>query len=109
MVGNSSTNFTDMVTIGERVESGLKSGKITDTTAQQTTNKRSHGGFAKKKEGEANVVTMRALPRYQFTTAPIPYYPYPYVATTQYQQPPLQYQPQKGNQQSTLVQKNPNQ
>ncbi|XP_050916507.1 uncharacterized protein LOC127131638 [Lathyrus oleraceus] len=33
MIGSSSTNFADMVTIGERVESGLKSGKITDTTA----------------------------------------------------------------------------
>ncbi|XP_050876611.1 uncharacterized protein LOC127080324 [Lathyrus oleraceus] len=103
------TNFADMVTIGEHVKSGLKSGKITDTTAQQTTNKKSHGGFAKKKEGEANAITTRALPRYQFSMAPMPYYPDPYVATAQYQQPPFQYQPQKGNQQSTPAQKNPNQ
>lgn len=34
MIDISSTNFADMVTIKERVESGLKSGKITDTTAQ---------------------------------------------------------------------------
>lgn len=33
MIGCSSTNFVDMVTVGERVESGLKSWKITDTTA----------------------------------------------------------------------------
>lgn len=52
MIGSSSTNFSDMVAIGEHVESGLKSGKITDTTAQQTTNKRPHGGFAKKNEGK---------------------------------------------------------
>lgn len=52
MIANSSTNFSDMVTIGEHVESGLKSGKIIDTTAPHTTNKRPHGGFAKKKEGE---------------------------------------------------------
>ncbi|XP_050883676.1 uncharacterized protein LOC127086894 [Lathyrus oleraceus] len=90
MIGSSSTNFDDMITIGERVESGLKSGKITDTTAQQTTNKRLHGGFANKKKGKANAVTARARPRYQFPTAHMPYYPYPYVAAAQYQQPPFQ-------------------
>lgn len=109
MIGSSSTNFADMVTIGERVESGLKSGKIIDTTAQQTTNKRPHRGFTKKKEGEANTVTARARPRYQFPMAPMPFYPYLYVAATKYQQLPFQYQPQKGNQQSTPAQKNLNQ
>ncbi|XP_050909349.1 uncharacterized protein LOC127123143 [Lathyrus oleraceus] len=64
MIGSSSTNFEDMVTIGERVENGLKSGKITDTTAPQTTNKRSRGGFIKKKEGGENVVTTSACPQY---------------------------------------------
>lgn len=52
----SCTNFADMVTIGERVENGLKSGKTTNTTAPQTTNKRSRRGFTKKKKGEANVL-----------------------------------------------------
>lgn len=64
MIGSSSTNFADMVTIGEHVENGLKLGKIIDTTAPQTTNKRSHGGFTKKKEGEANDVTENAHPQY---------------------------------------------
>ncbi|XP_050909293.1 uncharacterized protein LOC127123077 [Lathyrus oleraceus] len=95
MIGSSLKIFADMVTIGERVESGLKSGKITDTAAQQTTNKRLHGGFAKKKKGEANVVMARARPRYQFPTALMPYYPYLYVAAAHYQQPLFQYQPQK--------------
>lgn len=93
MIGSSSTNFADMVTIGERVENGLKSGKITDITAPQTTNKRSHGGFTKKNEGEANAMMAGAHPQYQFPMAPMSYYPYPYVAATQYQQPPCQYQP----------------
>ena len=66
MIGSSSTNFAAMVNIGEHVENELKSGKITDTTAPQTINKRSHGGFAKKKEGEANDVTAGAHPKYQF-------------------------------------------
>ncbi|XP_050889234.1 uncharacterized protein LOC127094445 [Lathyrus oleraceus] len=109
MIGSSSTNFADMVTIGERIESGLKLEKITDTIASQTTNKRPHGGFAKKKEGEANAVTTKAHLRYQFLMGLMPYYSYPYVTAAQYQQPPFQYQPQKGNQQSTPAQKNLNQ
>ncbi|XP_050919868.1 uncharacterized protein LOC127137454 [Lathyrus oleraceus] len=87
MIDSSSTNLIDMVTIREHVENGLKSGKITNTTAPRTTNKRLHGGFAKKKKGEANVVTPSARPQYQFLMAPIPYYLYPYVAAAQYQQP----------------------
>lgn len=90
MIGSSSINFADMVTIGERVENGLKSGKIIYTTVLQTTNKRSHGGFAKKKEGETNVVTASVYPQYQFPMAPMPYYPYSCVAATQYQQLPCQ-------------------
>ncbi|XP_050919742.1 uncharacterized protein LOC127137314 [Lathyrus oleraceus] len=64
MIGSSSTNFADMVTIGERIENRLKSGKITNTTAPQTTNKRAHEGFAKKKEGEENDVKAGAHPQY---------------------------------------------
>ncbi|XP_050920283.1 uncharacterized protein LOC127137919 [Lathyrus oleraceus] len=109
IIGSSSTNFVDMVTIGERVENGLKSGKIIDTTAPQTTNKRSHGGFTKKKEGEANAITVSASPQYQFPMTHMSYHPYPYVVDAQYQQPPRQYQPQKGNQQSTPAQRNQNQ
>lgn len=41
--------------------------------------------------------------------APMSYYPYLYVAATQYQQPPCQYQPQKSNQQSAPAQRNQNQ
>lgn len=93
MIGSSSTNFTYMVTIGERVENGLKSGKITYTTTPQATNKMSHGGFVKKKEGEISVVTVSVHPQYQFPMAHMSYYPYPYVASSQYHQPPCQYQP----------------
>ncbi|XP_050899608.1 uncharacterized protein LOC127106344 [Lathyrus oleraceus] len=98
-----------MVTIGEHVESGLKSGKITYTTAPQTVNKRPHGGFTNKKEGEANAVMVKARPQYRVTTTPMPYYPYQYIAAAQYQQPSFQYQPQRDNRQSTSTQRNPNQ
>ncbi|XP_050876821.1 uncharacterized protein LOC127080547 [Lathyrus oleraceus] len=89
MINSSSKKFVDTVTIREHVESGLKSRKITDTTAQQTANKRPHRGFSKKKEGEANDVMAKARPRYQFLMAPMPYDPYPYIAAAQYQQPPF--------------------
>ncbi|XP_050920010.1 uncharacterized protein LOC127137604 [Lathyrus oleraceus] len=95
MIGSFPTNFAYLVTIGERVENGMKSGKIIDTIAPQATNKRSHGGFAKKKEWETNAMTTSLHPQYQFLMAPMPYYPYLYVAAAQYQQPPCQYQPQK--------------
>lgn len=93
MIGSSSTNFADMVTISERVENGMKSGKITYTTTLQATDKKSHGGFTKKKDGETSVVTVSVHPQYQFLMAPMSYYPYPYVVAAQYQQPLCQCQP----------------
>ncbi|XP_050877300.1 uncharacterized protein LOC127081056 [Lathyrus oleraceus] len=95
MIENSSSNFADMVTIGEGVENGLKSGKITDTTTLQATNRNSHRGFVKKKEGETNAVTISVHPQYQFPVGPMSYYPYSYVVAAQYQQLSCQYQPQK--------------
>lgn len=54
-------------------------------------------------------MTASVHPQYQFLMGPMPYYPYLYVAATQYQQPPYQYQPQKSNQQPSPAQKNQNQ
>ncbi|XP_050889350.1 uncharacterized protein LOC127094573 [Lathyrus oleraceus] len=54
-------------------------------------------------------MTAGAHPQYHFLMAPMPYYPYPRVTATQYQQPPCQYQPHKGNQQSAPAQRNQNQ
>lgn len=58
MVGSSSSNFSDIVVIGERIESGLESGKITDgNSKQQSEVGKPLSGYAKKKEGETIVVT----------------------------------------------------
>lgn len=51
MIGSLSTKWADMVTIGELVENGLKSRKITDTTAPQATNKRWMGASQRKTRG----------------------------------------------------------
>lgn len=85
MVGSSSYNFTDIVVIGERIESGLKSGKITSgNNNQQYVTRKSLSGYGNKKEGETNFVTTN-VPQYQAHMAPTSYFPYPYVAAAQFQ------------------------
>lgn len=54
MVGSSLSDFADIVTIGERIENGLKMGKIASID-NQIVAKKSHG-FVKKKEVKASVV-----------------------------------------------------
>lgn len=87
MIDSFSTNFGNIVTIGERIKNGVKSGKILGIVIQPTVNKKLHGGFTKKKEGEISFVTASVYPQYQVPMAPISYYPYLYVVAAQYQQP----------------------
>ncbi|GAU44257.1 hypothetical protein TSUD_400030, partial [Trifolium subterraneum] len=87
MIGSISSNFSDLVTIGERVEEGIKSGKIQGTTSTQVGVKKSYGGPPRKKEGETNAVSIGPSTRPPFQ---LPYLQYPYVATLaqgQHQQP----------------------
>lgn len=92
MVGSSSSNFSYLVITRERIESGLKTGKIIGGSSQQSVVRRPSSGYAKKKEGNTNAVIISVL-HYQVHVVPPSYYPYPYVAATQFQQP-FQYQPQ---------------
>ena len=48
MIGNSNTNFSDVVSAGEMIESGVKLGKIKDIEAKKST--------PKKREGETHAV-----------------------------------------------------
>lgn len=94
MVGSSSSNFANIVVIGERIKSGIKLGNITDGNSnQQSAAMKPLSGYAKKKEGKINMVTT-SVPQYQALMALTPYFPYPYVVATQFQQQPFQYQPQ---------------
>lgn len=93
MVGSISYNFSDVVTIGESIENGLKTGKISSTTSNLARAKKPQSNFNKEKEGETSVVMANVQPRYQAPMAHMPYYQFPYVASTQHQQPPFQYQP----------------
>jgi hypothetical protein len=76
-IGSISSNFADLVTIGERVEEGIKSGKIQGATSAQAGVKKFYGGPPKKKEGETDVVSVGPS-----RTPPVqlPYFQYPYVA-----------------------------
>ena len=49
MIGNSNTNFSDVVSVGEMIESGVKLGKIKSAEAKKST--------LKKKEGETHAVS----------------------------------------------------
>ncbi|XP_073219715.1 uncharacterized protein [Cicer arietinum] len=53
MIASMSSNFSDLVMIGERIESGMRSGKI---VCAATSVKRPQTTFIKKKEGDANAV-----------------------------------------------------
>ena len=49
MIGNLNTNFSDVVSAGEMIESGVKYGKIDSTEAKKPT--------SKKKKGETHAVS----------------------------------------------------
>lgn len=90
MVGISSSNFSYIVTIGERIKNGLKMGKISSIDNQIVAKKSQ--GFAKKKEGEESVTIASVQPQIQALMDSVPYYLYSYIVAAQYQQP--SYQPQ---------------
>lgn len=104
---STTSGFSNLVIIGERIENGLKIGKIQNTTTAASGAKKYHSGFPKKKEGEANaaMIAKREDGAYQ-----IPYYSVAAVAPNLYQQPmyviptgppPMEYQhpytPQRQN------------
>src|SRR4051812_33892552 len=57
MIGSVSSNFTDLVTIGQRLEEGIKNGKIANAAESSNGARKSFGNFHKKKEGETNAVS----------------------------------------------------
>ncbi|KAK2410447.1 hypothetical protein QL285_045810 [Trifolium repens] len=84
MIGSVSSGFSDLVRIGERIECGLKNGKIQTTIGSQGNTVKPTSSFVKKKEDEANAVTSK---RGLTVSTQIPYLQYPYAAAVQDQQP----------------------
>ncbi|KAK2389663.1 hypothetical protein QL285_063239 [Trifolium repens] len=80
MIGSVSSGFSDLVRIGERIESGLKNGKIQATTGSQGNTVKPTSSFEKKKDDEANAAPSQNGPA---SPIQIPYMQYPYVAVVQ--------------------------
>ena len=94
LIGNTSSSFSELVIVGEKVEEGLKSGKISGGTSGSSSVKKPFNGY-KKKEGEANAVyDQRGRGRGRQSSKPtpiqVPYMQYPYVAAVQYPGMPYQ-------------------
>ncbi|XP_017406816.1 uncharacterized protein LOC108319988 [Vigna angularis] len=101
MIGNMTSNFADIIIIGERIEIGLKNGKI---TSQATTPKKSI--FNPEKEKEGGVHATSTIPIWEGHVPTHIYQPSlsypPYVNNTvsgpqTISQPPGYYQPQQAN------------
>ncbi|XP_050889760.1 uncharacterized protein LOC127095058 [Lathyrus oleraceus] len=95
MVGSTSIGFSDMVVAEERIESGLKSGKIPNAVGPSNGAKKPYVDFAKKKEGETNNTSVA---RGRGRAHRVPYQQVAAVTPGPYQQnvgpPPNHYQQQ---------------
>ncbi|XP_050897347.1 uncharacterized protein LOC127104190 [Lathyrus oleraceus] len=57
LVSSAASDFAHLVTIGDRIEKGLRDGKIPGAMAVPSTPKKYSGGFQKKIEGETNAIS----------------------------------------------------
>ena len=83
MAGSTSSNFSNMVLVGERIENLIKIGKIQNSASTSSETKKPYVPYGKKREGETNAIRIvqARTPTYQL--------PYQQVATVQ----PIQQQP----------------
>lgn len=68
MIRSVSSSFSDLVVIGERVEMGMRSGKIAHNPTVIPNMKKAPEGVGKKKEGESHAVMSTPTPVVQFST-----------------------------------------
>lgn len=54
MIGNATTNFSDIIVIGERIECGIKHGRLTEATTEYGGIKK--GTISENKEGEVHAI-----------------------------------------------------
>ncbi|XP_052727619.1 uncharacterized protein LOC108327319 [Vigna angularis] len=102
MVGNVSSNFADIIVIGERIEIGLKNGKIAYGSSVVANSKKPSFNLGKRKEGDVHGTS--ATPVWKGQTPTHNYRPYwgqhPHAANASFghqirpQQQPGYYQPQ---------------
>lgn len=56
LVSSGATKFVDLVSIDDRIEKGMKNGKILRNSEALSTQKNFFGNFQKKKEGETSAI-----------------------------------------------------
>src|ERR1043165_4144360 len=86
LIGSTFSDFSILVMVGEKIEEGLKTGKISGGNVGPSAVKKSFNGF-KRKEAEANAVyEPRGRGRQPARPAPVQvlYMSYPYVSATQF-------------------------
>ncbi|KAA0036947.1 uncharacterized protein E6C27_scaffold86G00270 [Cucumis melo var. makuwa] len=73
MIGNASTNFSDIIVIGERIEYGIKHGRLAEATTEYGGIKK--GTISKKKEGEIHAIvhTVSETPKPVNSNSPRPF------------------------------------
>ncbi|XP_050889673.1 uncharacterized protein LOC127094961 [Lathyrus oleraceus] len=84
LVGSTSAGFSDLVVTGERIESGVKAGKIPSPANVSNGTKKPFSGLPKKKEGETNVASTFKGKGKAYRT---PYYQVAEVTHNNYQPP----------------------
>lgn len=82
LVSSGAPGFADLVTIGDKIEKGLKDGKIQSNVGTSNAQKKYFGGFQKKKEGETNAIMGGHKGKQQF-----PYHQVIAIAPIPHQQP----------------------
>ncbi|XP_027337055.1 uncharacterized protein LOC113850692 [Abrus precatorius] len=102
MIGSISSNFSDIVIIGERVERGMRNGKIFHNSGRPSNLKKFTNGPGRKKEGETNAIAFhpREVPFIRPNPAPFQFQPtflapqmsYPYVNVVSQNPSPQSYQ-----------------
>ncbi|XP_058745950.1 uncharacterized protein LOC131618811 [Vicia villosa] len=63
MIGSISSSFTDLVTIGQRLEEGIKKGKVSTVGESANGTIKSFGNFQRKKEETNAILNERRMPR----------------------------------------------
>ena len=87
VLGSTSTSFSDMEIVGERVETCIKAGKIQSASSSSNNsdnNKKPYSGFVKKKEGESSNVTVNKGKNPTCPPVQLPYYPTPMAIPNMY-------------------------
>lgn len=84
MVGGTSSVFSDLILVGERIENMIKMGKIQSVANTSSVAKKPYIGFGKKREGETNEA---AVVRERASIYCAPYQQVASVSPVQNQQP----------------------